>query len=266
MRDVRSSVGIPTVEDFRSSGGSPIVIDISTSRAYVLDANNDVTEIPGSSIGGASWGGITGTLSAQTDLQSALDAKGTSNFDGVYSSLSGIPSSFTPSAHTQAASTISDSTAVGQSVMTAVDAAAARTAIGAGTSSFDGAYGSLSGKPTAKRTVGMTFDGGGSPPTAGSVGYLVCEFTGVIDQWAIVADAAGSAVVDVWKAAGSIPTNSNSIAGTEKPTLSAQQLNSDTNLTTWTTAVTAGDVFAFELESVATCTRLTCEVRIAETL
>lgn len=42
----------------------------------------------------------------------------------------------TPLAHTQAASTISDSTTVGRSVLTAVDAAAARTAIGAGTSSL----------------------------------------------------------------------------------------------------------------------------------
>ena len=42
----------------------------------------------------------------------------------------------TPVAHTQAASTISDSTAVGRSVLTAADAAPARTAIGAGTSSL----------------------------------------------------------------------------------------------------------------------------------
>ncbi len=54
----------------------------------------------------------------------------------------------TPTAHNQSASTISDSTATGRAVLTALDAAAARTAIGAGTSSFDGAYASLSGKPT----------------------------------------------------------------------------------------------------------------------
>jgi hypothetical protein len=117
-----------------------------------------------------------------------------------------------------------------------------------------------------KRTIGMTFDGGGSPPTVGSVGYVVCQHSGTIDRWNIIADVSGSAVVDVWKAAGTIPINANSIAGTEKLTLSAQQLASDTSLSTWTTAVTAGDVFAFEIESVSTCTRLTCEVRISETL
>jgi hypothetical protein len=69
---------------------------------------------------GGTWGSLTGTLSDQTDLQAALDAKGTSSFsgayadltgkpalfDGAYSSLSGIPSTFAPEAHNQAISTI----------------------------------------------------------------------------------------------------------------------------------------------------------------
>lgn len=117
---------------------------------------------------------------------------------------------------------------------------------------------------TPRRVVGATFDGQGSTPTVGTVGYAVVPFTGTIDQWYIVSDSSGSAVVDVWKAAGSIPINANSIAGSEKPTLSAAQLASDTTLSSWTTAVTAGDVFGFELESVTTCTRITVEVRISE--
>lgn len=43
---------------------------------------------------------------------------------------------------------IIDTTTVGRSVMTAADAAAARSAIGAGTSSFNGAYSSLTGIPS----------------------------------------------------------------------------------------------------------------------
>ena len=115
-----------------------------------------------------------------------------------------------------------------------------------------------------RRVVGATFDGGGSPPTVGAVGFAVVPFSGTIDQWTIIGDASGSVVVDVWKAAGTVPTNANSIAGTEKPTLSAAQIASDVSLGTWTTAVTAGDVFGFELESVTTCTRITVEVRITE--
>lgn len=54
----------------------------------------------------------------------------------AWADITGKPSTFTPAAHTQAASTISDSTATGRAVLTAADAAAARTAIGAGTSSL----------------------------------------------------------------------------------------------------------------------------------
>lgn len=39
-------------------------------------------------------------------------------------------------------------TAAGEAVLTAANAAAQRSAMGAGTSSFDGAYSSLSSKPT----------------------------------------------------------------------------------------------------------------------
>lgn len=138
---------------------------------------------------------------------------------------------------------------------------------GGGTANFLRADGSWAapGGVTPRRVVGVTFDGNGSPPTAGSVGYAVVPFNGTIDQWHIVSDASGSAVVDVWKAAGAIPTDANRIAGTEKPTLAAAQIGSDTALSTWTTtAVTAGDVFGFELESAATLTRVTVEVRISE--
>jgi hypothetical protein len=115
-----------------------------------------------------------------------------------------------------------------------------------------------------RRVVGVTIDGQGSPPTVGVIGYAVVPFNGIIDQWHVTADTAGSCVVDVWKAASAIPTVANTIAGTEKPTLTAAQLASDTTLTTWTTAVSSGDVFGFKLDSVTTCTRITVEVRISE--
>jgi hypothetical protein len=122
--------------------------------------------------GPAAWGSVSGTLADQTDLQAALDAKAATghNHDGAYSAVghdhSGVYATaghnhdgvyataahnhtgvYAPLSHSQAASTISDSTAVGRSVLTAADAAAARTAIGAGTSSFSGAYANLSGIP-----------------------------------------------------------------------------------------------------------------------
>jgi hypothetical protein len=81
--------------------------------------------------------------------------------------------------------------------------------------------------------------------------------------WTILADQAGSIVVDVWKDtyANYPPTNADSIAGTEKPTLSSAQQSQDLSLTTWTTTVAAGDILAFEVESATTVTRVTVALR-----
>lgn len=112
------------------------------------------------------------------------------------------------------------------------------------------------------RTVGMAFDGNGATPTVGTVGYLVCQCSGTVTNWTMIGDVSGSAVVDVWKAAGAIPVNGDSIAGSQKPTLTAQQFASSAAVNTWQTSVSTGDVFGFELESVTTCTRVTCQVGI----
>lgn len=117
------------------------------------------------------------------------------------------------------------------------------------------------GPSTTVPTLGITIDGGGSVLTTGTKGYIVCNKAGTIDRWDIIADQSGSIVMDVWKAANpSIPTNANSITGTEKPTLTAAQIASDTSLTTWTTSVAVGDVFGFEIESVSTITRVTLTI------
>lgn len=54
----------------------------------------------------------------------------------TWANVSGKPASFTPSSHQHPVSEVSDSTAVGQALVTAADAASARTAIGAGTSNL----------------------------------------------------------------------------------------------------------------------------------
>jgi len=223
MAEVRSSAGVPLAAAFGGLGapspGTPLIVDTVGGKVYAL-IGGVVTDVSGGS-GGAVWGGITGTLSDQTDLQSALDAKQDDLVSGTN------------------IKTVNGSTLLGA--------------------------GDLAVGITPVKTVGVTFDGGGSTPTLGTVGYIVAPFSGTITRWDVVSDQSGSVVVDVWKAAGSIPTDANRIAGTEKPALTAAQLANDTSLTTWSTlAVAAGDVFGFELESVTTCTRVTVEVSISQ--
>lgn len=114
------------------------------------------------------------------------------------------------------------------------------------------------------RIVTAVFDGGGSAPTVGTKCYVICPFVGTIIGWRILGDVTGSAVVDVWKVAygASLPTISDTIAASAKPTLTAATINKDDTLTGWTTAVTADDVIGFNLDSVATITRLVVELKI----
>jgi hypothetical protein len=111
--------------------------------------------------------------------------------------------------------------------------------------------------------VNFIIDGGGSVITTGEKGHVELPFAMAITGWTILADQAGSIVVDVWKDtyANYPPTNADSIAGTEKPTLSSAQNNQDLSLTTWTTTLAAGDILAFEVESATTVTRVTVALR-----
>lgn len=89
------------------------------------------------SVGASAWGSITGTLSDQSDLSAALAAK-----QPLDSDLTAIAALST--------------TSFGRSLLELANAAAARTALGAGTSNFDGAFNSLTGRPTTLAGYGIT--------------------------------------------------------------------------------------------------------------
>ena len=113
-------------------------------------------------------------------------------------------------------------------------------------------------------SFGITIDGAGSVITVGNKGYVTIPYAGTITGWTMIANQSGNCAIDVWKAGGTIPTGANTITGTEKPTLSSQQLASDTSLTTWTTSVAAGDVFAFYVDSATTITRVNLSIYITK--
>ena len=72
-----------------AGGGSLFYLTSGDAGLYVCQSDVWTKQIgPG---GGAAWGGITGTLANQTDLQTALNAKGSSNFSGAYADLTGKP-------------------------------------------------------------------------------------------------------------------------------------------------------------------------------
>jgi hypothetical protein len=109
-------------------------------------------------------------------------------------------------------------------------------------------------------SFGVSIDGAGQLITVGVKQYLIMPFACTITGWHLVGSPQGTVVLDVWKKAGAVPTVADSITGTEKPSLSAAEMNSDTSLSSWTTSVAAGDVIAFNVDSCVGCRKLTLTV------
>ncbi len=111
-------------------------------------------------------------------------------------------------------------------------------------------------------TINYIIDGGGSAITTGVKGFVEIPYAMTITGWQVLADQVGSIVVDVWKDiyANYPPTVADSIAGSEKPTLSSAQSNQNLSLSTWTTQASGGDILGFNVDSVSTVTRVTVSI------
>jgi hypothetical protein len=120
-------------------------------------------------------------------------------------------------------------------------------------------------RTVASQTFALEFvlgDGIGTL-TTGVKGFMEMPFGGVITQVALLADAVGSAVVDVWKDtyANYPPTVADTICASAKPTLSSAQKYLDSTLTGWTKTFAEGDVFGFNVDSASTVKQVTISIR-----
>lgn len=109
----------------------------------------------------------------------------------------------------------------------------------------------------ADASLNFFITGGGAPITTGVKGCgIVVPFDCTITGWWLVADVSGSIVIDVWKDsyANYPPTIADTIAGTEKPTISSATKGQDVSLSTWTTALSKGDILRFNVDSCSTIT------------
>jgi hypothetical protein len=105
---------------------------------------------------------------------------------------------------------------------------------------------------------------GGAALTTGVHKYMYINQPFLILGWTLIADQSGSMVIDVWSDtyANAPPTVADTIAGSEKPTLSAAQKNQDLSLSSWTFLVPGGNVLGFNVDSAATCTFATLTLDI----
>jgi len=139
------------------------------------------------------------------------------------------------------------------------------THVSGGSDEIDSAL-ALTAIPTSVKTASLTFiiDGGGSAITTGEKGHLEIPFACTISRATMMADQAGSIVVDIWKDtyANFPPTDADSITAAAPPTIAAAQKSQDATLTDWTTAIAAGDILAFNVDSAATITRVTISLKV----
>ena len=113
--------------------------------------------------------------------------------------------------------------------------------------------------------ITVTLDGGGSAITTGVKAYVTIPYDCIIKAWRVIADVSGSIVIDVWKDtyANHPPTVADTIAGSEKPTLSSATKNEDTDLTTWSSVqITKGDILAFNVDSATTVTKVSLTIEV----
>ncbi len=111
--------------------------------------------------------------------------------------------------------------------------------------------------------VNFIIDGGGSAITTGVKGDVQVP-AGTIVAAEIVADQTGDCVVDIWRDtyANHPPTDADSITASAPPTLSSAAKAQDSTLTGWTTSLSEGDWLRFNVDSAATCERVTVSLKV----
>jgi hypothetical protein len=116
-----------------------------------------------------------------------------------------------------------------------------------------------------KRVITVTIgDPIGPVLSLGVKAYIPVPFACNVVGWEIFGDAVGSIVLDVWRDsyANFPPTVADTIAGTEKPTLTAARKNQDLALTTWTFLIPAGHILAINIDSCSGIKQVTLSLRV----
>lgn len=137
---------------------------------------------------------------------------------------------------------------------------------GVGTTGITGATGA------ATCDIIYVIDGGGVAITTGLKGYVTVDFNCTITQATLLSNQTDSAVVNIYKctysqfdASSTHPVVGDKITSATPPTLSSAVKAQDSTLSSWNVTITAGDVLAFNVDSVTLAQRLTLILKVTRT-
>lgn len=197
---------------------------VNVGQVASLTAPVNATDIADGSVTDTEFQYLNGVTSS---LQTQLNAKAASVHTHVIGDVTSLQASLDGKASTVHTHIIGDVTGL-QAALDAKAAAAFSTGIGA----------------TLIAEVGQTVD-------------IYIPFAINLTGWTVVGDVSGSIEIGVELATYAGYPTTTTIYGSEKPTLSSAQKNQDNTLSTWTTAVPAGSIIRFAVETAATLTKAT---------
>ena len=119
------------------------------------------------------------------------------------------------------------------------------------------------------RTINFVVDAGSAPMSSGIKGEMTLDVSGKIESWTIIGDQSAQVQFDIKKVDFANFPNYSSICGTEKPQLgdigqgSTQRINTNTSLSTWNTALAAGDILQFEIVYAINIQRCVVSMKLA---
>lgn len=110
--------------------------------------------------------------------------------------------------------------------------------------------------------------------TTGAAGNWTSQldFAATIVQWTVVAKQSGSVSIDLWRTTYSSfdsgathPVVGDKISASAPITFSTATKAQDSTLTGWTKSLSAGDILAFNVASVTTCTQVVINIKLTKT-
>lgn len=115
--------------------------------------------------------------------------------------------------------------------------------------------------------VNFLIDGSGSAIGTGIHGDVRIPFDCTIKKATLLADQSTSTTIDIWKDTYTNfpPTDTESITGGDELATSASNSTEKTDLSNWTTSITAGDILRFNVDSNDNATRVTIILNLERT-